>query len=735
MPTTLMGRAMLVGIAVWFINWVFANDHANTLFGSGLLKQVFDVASVLALVPLGYFGFKATRWVVRNLLWRLRQRLIVTYFLIGVLPLVLLASLVAVTGYVVFVQSSSSLVSRQLEGYITHSRSAAQAISRDLSSGEMSRMDPTQLKHELQDRVNAMASVFPELRIAMRRVGEQGFLISVTSDSSAMATAPSLSSPQQLLPPWMNDRQEFHGLVVEKNSGGRHQLVVRHVIKINTEGRLPAPAIVELSYPVGAEISRQISRTVGGKVEPVPGVLALEHVPSGHGEVAPGIQPPEPGNRNSSPGARAQRPSPTVVNEAGGEFDGYPIFMPAVQWETGKLVDTSVVVMDWAALRPGAILRSIEDFRSGSTFGGVVVYLITVLSVVFLVIASIAVISAAFLTRSITGAVHHLYQGTKRVEAGDLEHEIPTKGQDQLGALAMSFNQMTRSVRELLRVSAEKQRLDQEMNIAAEVQSRLFPRTVPKTETLDLAPGICIPARAVSGDYYDFLDIAPGVIGLVIADVCGKGMSAALLMSNLQASLRGQAQAYRDAWQERYRIAAATPEKAEAIAAPDETPTGRRRVGRIVEVVNRQIENSTSDSRYVTMFYAEIDEQSSTLRYTNAGHNAPLLLRRDSAGADPVVEKLDTGGTVLGLFSSAEYEEGELRLLSGDVLVACTDGVIEAHNPQGEEFGEDRLAGILRRNSHLPAIEIERLILQAVKNWTGGMDQEDDLTLVVLKKK
>ena len=137
------------------------------------------------------------------------------------------------------------------------------------------------------------------------------------------------------------------------------------------------------------------------------------------------------------------------------------------------------------------------------------------------------------------------------------------------------------------------------------------------------------------------------------------------------------------------------------------------------------------------MFYAEIDEQASTLRYTNAGHNAPLLFRRDSAGlgAEPTIEKLDIGGTVLGLFSSAEYEESELRLYSGDVLVACTDGVLEAHNPQGEEFGEDRLAQILTGNSHLPAIEIERLILQAVKNWTGGMDQEDDLTLVVVKKK
>jgi sigma-B regulation protein RsbU (phosphoserine phosphatase) len=297
---------------------------------------------------------------------------------------------------------------------------------------------------------------------------------------------------------------------------------------------------------------------------------------------------------------------------------------------------------------------------------------------------------------------------------------------------------MTRSVRELLRVSAEKQRLDQEMKIAAQVQARLFPRSLPQTAALDMAPGICIPARAVSGDYYDFLDVAPQAIGIVVADVCGKGMSAALLMSNLQANLRGQVQAYRDAYQSRLNTAAIAAEASEsgntALATYADLPLQAHPVKGLVERVNRQIEASILDASYITLFYAEFDEQTSTLRYTNAGHNPPLLVRRGSNGGAGV-ERLDCGGTVLGLFAEAQYEEAALKLGSGDLLAAFTDGLIEARNPQGDEFGEERLTSLLANYASLPAAEIERLILQSVKNWTGGAEQEDDLTLIIFKVK
>lgn len=713
-----MGWALPVGLAVWFIDWTLSNDQTGTLLGSAWLKWFFDVASVLALIPLAYLIIRETRRGLRVVMWRLRQRLIITYFLIGVLPLTLLLLLLVCIGLGVELQSGLSRVARQLDGYLEQSQAAAQAISQELNSSS-----PEQLKRELKERADALSPVFPGVMIRVQRGSQPP--VEVTGQNETPERNASLSRPApegspdsdarlSQPPAWLRDVEAFHGLTVEADG----RVFVRHVIKgrsgsqprrDNSENGMAAeslPLIFELRYPLGAELCAHLSHTTGLQVMPR---LALERGATGV-------------TIRVSPGGTEVRP---------GEQPGFPVSMQLTNWQTGERREGIALFVDSTFLQPGRIIERIGQVRQSSELGNALFTVIAGLAIIFLMIASVAVISAGFLTRTITGAVHQLYIGTKRVEAGDLNHVIPATGNDQLSELAMSFNQMTRSVRELLRVSAEKQKLDQEMKIAAEVQSRLFPRTVPKAETLDISPGICIPARAVSGDYYDFLDVAPGVIGLVIADVCGKGMSAALLMSNLQASLRGQAQAYRDVYQHSRRLAAAAEQ---AAASADELLPARHRIGQIVERVNRQIENSTADSRYVTMFYAEIDEQASVLRYTNAGHNAPLLLRHNP-GSGALIERLECGGTVLGLFSGITYEEAELKLHSGDLLVACTDGVIEAHNPQGEEFGEERLAELLISSSHLPAIEIERLILEAVRDWTGGADQEDDLTLVVVKRK
>jgi sigma-B regulation protein RsbU (phosphoserine phosphatase) len=298
--------------------------------------------------------------------------------------------------------------------------------------------------------------------------------------------------------------------------------------------------------------------------------------------------------------------------------------------------------------------------------------------------------------------VHHLYAGTQRIEAGDLHHEIRVTGRDQLGDLGHSFNRMIRSLRELLRVSAEKQRLDQEMAIAANVQARLFPRAMPHSDTLDLAAGICQPARVVSGDYFDYFEIRPGLIAFVVADVCGKGVSAALLMSNLQAHLRSR-----------------------ALSVMNEP----RDLRALVSHVNQRMVEASPDSSYVTMFYAEYDEAASVLRYVNAGHNPPLLFTESEC------KKLEEGGTVVGLFRESVYMVGEVTLVAGDIFVAYTDGLLEARNPAGEEIGEARLAQWLTALRHQSAEAIKQHLLSQVANWTESAEQEDDLTLMVWRKR
>ncbi|MBO0863174.1 MAG: PP2C family protein-serine/threonine phosphatase, partial [Chloracidobacterium sp.] len=384
----------------------------------------------------------------------------------------------------------------------------------------------------------------------------------------------------------------------------------------------------------------------------------------------------------------------------------------------GDTRQNEALSVDPSFILPARIYQRIQQFKSGSAIGSAVVFGLGVLVVFFLLITLAAVIYAVVLTSSITGAVHYLYEGTMKIEAGDFDHEIPITGRDQLAGLTRSFNRMTVSIRELLRVSAEKQRLDQEMEIAAAVQARLFPRSIPRSERLDIAKGVCIPARSVSGDYYDLLDVAPGVIGIVVADVCGKGVSAALMMANLQANLRGQTRAYSDA----YKNSANPPGMAANPAR------------RVVERVNQQVADSMMEASFITLFYAEFDERTSTLRYANAGHNPPLLFR-NGRNDGQAVRKLGVGGTVLGIFLDTEFEEEEVELRSGDTLVAFTDGLIEARSPLGEEFGEDRLIEVLLENAALPAAEIEKRILRAVEDWIADAEQEDDLTLVTFKIK
>jgi sigma-B regulation protein RsbU (phosphoserine phosphatase) len=698
-PITWMGRCMLAGVIVWFVDWGFV--EGETLFGSHSLKTVIDVASALAFIPLVYFLIRGARRLAGNLLWRVRRRLIVTYLLVGALPLLLMAALVALVLLAVLVQSNVNLVGRQLDGYLEQSQAAAQALSRDLNKAgavEQGSGGAEQLRRQLQERADALAPIFPGVTLTVSR-GEgdvNGFDVTVRGPASENVTngpaddnltLPVLSnspSPPQWLSSLLDRDPEFHGLVVEGNQPLRRRIHALHVIKLNQGLNRQAAAIFHLSYPIGENLCAHISHTTDLEVKPATANFPLIMTSRG----------PEPDVESAE-------------RTGGFRGGGWPIFKPVTEWRTGESRQNEALRVDPSFIQPARIYQRVQQFKSSGEIGNAVVLGLTVLIAFFLLIALAAVTYAVVLTRSITGAVHHLYQGTIKIEAGDLDHEIPITGQDQLGGLSRSFNRMTGSIRELLRVSAEKQRLDQEMKIAAAVQSRLFPRSIPKSEKLDIAKGVCIPARSVSGDYYDLLDVAPGLIGVAVADVCGKGVSAALMMANLQANLRGQALSPRDA--DNYNPARL-----------------------IVERVNQQVTGSMIDAGFITFFYAEFDERRSTLRYANAGHNPPLLLRGGTNDGESV-RRLDVGGTVLGIFCDAEFDEEEIQLESGDTLVAFTDGVIEARNLLGEEFGEDRLTQVLLENSRLPAAGIESRILRAVEDWTADAEQEDDLTLVILK--
>jgi len=264
----------------------------------------------------------------------------------------------------------------------------------------------------------------------------------------------------------------------------------------------------------------------------------------------------------------------------------------------------------------------------------------------------------------------------------------------------VSLDEVTREVEDRRRALAQKlefeRRVAQELEIAKSVQAGLFPQTAPALRTLDYA-GTCIPARQVGGDYYDFLSLGRDRLGLVIGDVSGKGIAAALLMANLQANLRGQC----------------------AIAA-DEPRS-------LLRSVNHLFCENTTDSAYATLIFAEYDDQARRLRYANCGHLTALLLRGDGA-----LERLASTGTVLGLFADWDCATEELLLFSGDTLLLYTDGVTESFNQRGEEFGEHRLMEALRRHVKSSSQALLAAILDEVRRFSPR-EQHDDITLIVAK--
>ena len=266
----------------------------------------------------------------------------------------------------------------------------------------------------------------------------------------------------------------------------------------------------------------------------------------------------------------------------------------------------------------------------------------------------------------------------------------------------VSFDEVSRAVEAQRRVAAEKleaeRRVTHELEIAMQVQARLFPQRLPQMRTLEYA-GACVQTRRVGGDYYDFLDLGQDRLGMVIGDIAGKGMPAALLMANLQANLRSQC--------------------ATAVDQPE----------RFLQTVNRLFFESTADNAYATFFYSEFDDLAGRLRYANCGHLPALVLRRGGT-----VERLEPTATVLGMFDRWECRTSELHLSAGDLLAIYTDGITEAFDAHDEEFGETRLVETLDAHRELPPGDLVTAVYDGVRRFSPH-EQRDDMTLIVARCK
>jgi len=366
----------------------------------------------------------------------------------------------------------------------------------------------------------------------------------------------------------------------------------------------------------------------------------------------------------------------------------------------GQKLDTKTLFIN---LRVGWQDLKTEFLEGDSNLNIAVVVALGVVAFMFLILEVFAFFFGVRISEGIVGAVHALHRGTRSVASGNLDTVIDIPNEDEFGDLAASFNEMTSAVKQGREIALANDRLVQELATARAIQVRLLPNTEPVVTGFEVV-GASIPSREIGGDYFDFLAQGDDKIGIAIGDVSGKGMPAALLMSNLQASLHGQ------------------------VLHPGS-------VSGVVERVNDLLVKSTDPHMFATFFYGLLDAGQASFTCTNAGHNPPILLR-----ADGTIEELTTGGLLLGMMGEQVYKQDTVTLAPGEIIVLYTDGITEAVGPAADEddydamFGEEALLGVLRRNRHLPAAGIKDAILGAVSTHTSGVAQSDDITLVVIRR-
>ena len=630
-------------------------------FAAGPVGASGATRLLLLLVAAAMGVAVAVRWlrrIVRQAIWRLRNRLLVAYLFIALVPVLLIAMLAAGCGWVLASQIAIQLVSSELDRRLAVLERSAEMLSRT----------PTSQRERAWDQVrNLCSDDLPKLSLVVTDGGRVGFP----------------ASPDVEPPPAGWD--EASGVVVKDGLLYAWSRAIRGTTEVTLMAPLSRQLLVNLVPGLGDVTILEFSERVPGTTTDLPAM-------SPHRAMSP---------EEDSAGSMLAPPR----NALDFEFkQGTNI--PVAIWDKPPAVAGGLLSVH---SRLSAVLDIIFSQRIES--GQVLILALYLLAVVFLIVELISLVIGVSLTRTITNAFSDLYEGTERVRGGDFAHRIEVKGEDQIAAVSQSFNRMTEDIEQLLAVSKEKERMQAELEIAREVQRQLYPKSVPALARLELK-GWCNPARMVSGDYYDYQALYNSRAVIAIGDVAGKGISAALLMAALQSALRTHIRACLEGRTDGERNGGAAMS-----------------TSRLVSQLNEQLYADTSPEKYATFLLAIHDDQSGVFTYTNAGHLPPLLLRNGRA------EPLHVNGMVVGAFPFAQYDESQLQLLPGDLLVAYTDGITEPENEYGEMFGEQRVIDVILRNAHEPLEKLIGAVMDAVLEWTGSSELQDDMTILVARRR
>ncbi len=659
-----MSRVRQVAQHIGKVGIAFSLSLALFVLSYLLGKVALAILFFLILLPLALIVvFRGFLWARRNALWSVRNRLLFVYCLFGVLPVLLLFVLFGLGSWALMNELAIYLAGSALDRRLLDINSAVEAV----------RSQPVEHRPMADPEIaKAFRHAFPGLVIYVK-------------DASGQHRDPPDASALTIPPGWNN----VNGLLVYDG----HFYGWAHFIDSTQEISALAPisdALVENLVPNLGMIGLNEAPEKGRKPHTLATAGSLNYTKN------VGSAADHDLNLNLS------RIPPPVSR-----FD-IPVVWPSAKphFHLDKPGTASDGVL-WVYSRPSAVLRT---FFHGSEVGrGVLFATVIAVAVLFLLVEIVAVIIGVSLSRRITGAISQLHEGTRRVIQGDFGHRIAVVNNDQLGELAHSFNQMTGNLQRLLVVEKEKERLQTETEIAREVQDQLYPKEAPPICGLKLTVR-CDPARMVSGDYYDYQQIAKGKLAFAIGDVAGKGISAALLMATLHAAWRAQVTSYAP------------------LTDSDCTDEPEIDTSCLVSALNQQIYAHTAPEKYATFFFALFDEQTRTLTYTNAGHLSPLLFRNGD------VIPLDSNGTVVGAFPFAKYDHSCVVMNPGDLLVCYTDGITEPENAYEEMFGEERMIDLVNKHAHREDHEIVAIVLDTVRSWTGTPELHDDMTLLLARQ-
>jgi sigma-B regulation protein RsbU (phosphoserine phosphatase) len=697
--------------------------------GGWIKFLIFDAALLFSIV--------AFRVLKRKILWRLRNRLIVTYVFIGVIPAVLLVAMSLIAIYLFAGQFASFVVTSEINSQLRSMQAVNAAVGNELAARIEKGEAPTAESLEgLRKRDRTWAR---------RRVGAWHGTRVLVQSSSAQNPSP-ISFPEffnkngNAFAKEIRDGQPFKEIVREE---GELYLRVASVFQVGQE-QLTVVTGEPLDQNLVAEIATNLGEitlyAAGISLdEKRPRVLkqssGKESTQNSSGSPTSLTVKPETNNNavvinedNQDISVKGKdevlRPTFTVgaLPAAASAMDREITFgtpLPVVDWKTGDMERAGALVK--VRTRPSVLYNHL--FAALGDIARGIEYILLGVLIFFAIIELVALIIGTRMTRTVTGAVAQLYDATKNVDRGDFSHRIPVKSSDQLAQLSLSFNSMTESIEKLIQEQKEKQRLEGELAIAQEVQAQLFPRQVSELESLEVH-GFCRPARTVSGDYYDFLTASSHKLILAVGDISGKGISAALLMATIHSAVRAYSVESLPQMREPVAVGAVAGAGRVMAAWPEGIEVSP---GALLGLLNHQLYESTPPEKYATLFLAIYDGRSHQLTYSNGGHLPPILI-----GEDGAMRRLEAGGTVVGLFDNMTYDEGSVQMHPGEIFVAYSDGVTEPENEFGE-FGEDRLIDLVSTNRHLPLIQISQSVTSAVEDWIGDNEQPDDITLVLAR--